>query len=41
VNYLRRKIDVEFNPKLIGTVRGVGYEIRAGGVESGLCQKTA
>ena len=38
VNYLRRKVDAEFTPKLIGTVRGVGYEIRAGGVEGTLCQ---
>jgi two-component system, OmpR family, copper resistance phosphate regulon response regulator CusR len=38
VNYLRRKVDSEFTPKLIGTVRGVGYEIRANGVESAQCQ---
>jgi DNA-binding response OmpR family regulator len=25
VNYLRRKIDREFEPKLIHTIRGVGY----------------
>ena len=37
VNYLRRKIDTEFSPKLIGTIRGVGYEIRSGGPESALC----
>lgn len=37
VNYLRRKIDSEFTPKLIGTVRGVGYEIRACGAEPALC----
>jgi two-component system, OmpR family, copper resistance phosphate regulon response regulator CusR len=28
VNYLRRKIDDGFTPKLIHTVRGVGYELR-------------
>jgi DNA-binding response OmpR family regulator len=37
VNYLRRKIDCEFTPKLIGTVRGVGYELRAGSSEGSLC----
>jgi len=25
VNYLRKKIDKEFEPKLIHTIRGVGY----------------
>jgi DNA-binding response OmpR family regulator len=29
VNYLRRKIDAEFEPKLIHTVRGAGYVLRA------------
>lgn len=28
VNYLRRKIDQDFEPKLIHTVRGVGYLLR-------------
>ena len=28
VNYLRKKIDEGFTPKLIHTVRGVGYELR-------------
>lgn len=28
INYLRKKIDEGFTPKLIHTVRGVGYEIR-------------
>ena len=28
VNYLRRKIDDGFTPRLIHTVRGVGYELR-------------
>lgn len=28
INYLRRKIDAEFEPKLIHTVRGVGYQLR-------------
>jgi DNA-binding response OmpR family regulator len=29
VNYLRRKVDDGFNPRLIHTVRGVGYELGA------------
>jgi DNA-binding response OmpR family regulator len=37
VNYLRRKVDEQFSPKLIGTVRGVGYEMREGAMESALC----
>ena len=28
INYLRNKIDDGFSPKLIHTVRGVGYELR-------------
>ncbi len=28
INYLRKKIDGSFSPKLIHTVRGVGYELR-------------
>ena len=28
VNYLRRKIDADFEPKLVHTVRGVGYVLR-------------
>jgi DNA-binding response OmpR family regulator len=28
INYLRKKIDDGFNPRLIHTVRGVGYELR-------------
>ena len=28
VNYLRRKIDADFEPKLLHTVRGVGYVLR-------------
>jgi len=28
INYLRKKIDKGFTPKLIHTVRGVGYELR-------------
>jgi two-component system, OmpR family, response regulator len=31
VNYVRRKIDADFEPKLIHTVRGVGYMLREGG----------
>jgi DNA-binding response OmpR family regulator len=30
INYLRKKIDDEFSPKLIQTVRGVGYQVAAG-----------
>jgi two-component system copper resistance phosphate regulon response regulator CusR len=29
VNYLRRKIDKGFEPKLIHTIRGVGYILSA------------
>jgi DNA-binding response OmpR family regulator len=29
INYLRKKIDDGFSPKLIHTVRGVGYEMRS------------
>ena len=29
VNYLRRKVDADFEPKLIQTVRGAGYVLRA------------
>ncbi|HYE23936.1 MAG TPA: response regulator transcription factor [Clostridia bacterium] len=32
VNYLRRKVDDGFTPKLIHTVRGVGYEMAVGRV---------
>lgn len=28
INYLRRKVDAEYSPRLIHTVRGVGYELR-------------
>ena len=28
VNYVRKKIDADFNPKLIHTVRGVGYVLK-------------
>jgi DNA-binding response OmpR family regulator len=28
INYLRRKIDQDFEPKLIHTVRGAGYVLR-------------
>ena len=31
INYLRRKIDQDFEPKLIHTVRGVGYALREAG----------
>ena len=32
VNYLRRKIDHDFEPKLLHTVRGTGYVLRDGSV---------
>ncbi len=28
VNYLRRKIDADFEPKLLHTVRGAGYVLK-------------
>ncbi len=28
INYLRRKIDHDFEPKLIYTIRGAGYVLR-------------
>jgi heavy metal response regulator len=31
VNYLRKKIDVDFEPKLLHTVRGAGYVLKAPG----------
>ena len=31
INYLRKKVDEGFTPKLIHTVRGVGYELREAG----------
>jgi DNA-binding response OmpR family regulator len=31
INYLRRKIDQDFEPKLIHTVRGAGYVLREPG----------
>jgi len=33
INYLRNKIDKEFENKLITTVRGLGYTIKDGGVD--------
>jgi DNA-binding response OmpR family regulator len=27
INYLRKKVDVGFSPRLIHTIRGVGYEL--------------
>lgn len=33
VNYLRRKIDHDFEPKLLHTVRGTGYVLRDGSLE--------
>jgi len=32
INYLRRKVDDGFNPPLIHTIRGVGYELAPDGV---------
>ncbi len=34
VNYLRSKIDEDFEPKLLATVRGLGYVLREGAHES-------
>jgi heavy metal response regulator len=31
INYLRKKVDAEFSPRLIHTVRGAGYVLREGG----------
>ena len=31
INYLRKKVDDGFEPKLIHTIRGVGYELRVSG----------
>jgi len=28
VNYLRKKIDKDFDPKLIHTIRGIGYMMK-------------
>ena len=28
INYLRRKVDQDFEPKLIQTIRGTGYTVR-------------
>jgi DNA-binding response OmpR family regulator len=33
INYLRKKLDAPGAPPLIQTVRGVGYELRAGAGE--------
>jgi DNA-binding response OmpR family regulator len=35
VNYLRKKVDVPFEPKLIHTVRGVGYQLKARNASGG------
>jgi len=35
VNYLRKKVDVPFEPKLIHTVRGVGYQLKSTSVAGG------
>ena len=34
INYLRNKIDRQFEPKLIHTVRGVGYQFKTPTTES-------
>jgi heavy metal response regulator len=31
INYLRKKVDADFTPRLIHTVRGAGYVLREGG----------
>jgi len=35
VNYLRKKVDVPFEPKLIHTVRGLGYQLKARNTSGG------
>jgi DNA-binding response OmpR family regulator len=40
INYLRNKIDRNFEPKLIQTVRGVGYTFKAPTTESRLISET-
>lgn len=40
INYLRNKIDRQFEPKLIQTVRGVGYLLKTPTVESHLISET-
>ena len=30
INHLRKKIDKDFHPKLIHTIRGVGYVLKEG-----------
>jgi DNA-binding response OmpR family regulator len=35
VNYLRKKVDDSFQPKLIRTVRGVGYLIAGEALHAG------
>jgi DNA-binding response OmpR family regulator len=40
INYLRNKIDRQFEPKLIHTVRGVGYMFKTPAAESRLIAET-
>jgi len=40
INYLRNKIDRQFEPKLIHTVRGVGYTLKTPTTESRLISET-
>jgi DNA-binding response OmpR family regulator len=40
INYLRNKIDRQFDPKLIHTVRGVGYMFKTPAAESRLIAET-
>lgn len=40
INYLRNKIDRQFEPKLIHTVRGVGYTFKAPSSESRMIAET-
>jgi DNA-binding response OmpR family regulator len=40
INYLRNKIDRQFEPKLIQTVRGVGYMLKTPAVESRMVSET-
>jgi DNA-binding response OmpR family regulator len=41
INYLRRKIDTDYDPALIHTVRGVGYQIGGNGASGGAIKGAA
>nr|MDQ3013201.1 winged helix-turn-helix domain-containing protein [Acidobacteriota bacterium] len=40
INYLRNKIDRQYEPKLIQTVRGVGYKLQTPAGESQMVAET-